>query len=130
MYLLKFLLQIVLLISTPIYLMFVASRAFIFPLKDWIGELACHLISFIEIYSNMMAQSHTFFISMFRYVCIIHNQTLLKRNVKGRVSKKYLQFSCNLHLSKTFFFFFRVLKFSRNRKVIFLHKLPLHIILV
>ena len=66
--------------------MFVASRAFIFPLKDWIGELACHLISFIEIYSNMMAQSHTFFISMFRYVCIIHNQTLLKRNVKGRVN--------------------------------------------
>ena len=93
--------------------MFVASRAFIFPLKDWIGELACHLISFIEIYSNMMAQSHTFFISMFRYVCIIHNQTLLKRNVKGRVNN----FTIKIFTIVQETFFFRELKFSRKRKV-------------
>ncbi len=69
----------------PIYQTYMAANNFIYPMKDYIGISGCYAIDLIETASIMFFQMNSLYISIFRYVCLAHEATLIKRGITPRV---------------------------------------------
>ena len=70
-----------------LYLIFLGLRAVHYPLKDFFGETFCHLFSFLEIYGTFVGQFHSFFMTVYRYVCLFHSDGMMKHNITPKVIK-------------------------------------------
>ena len=53
--------------------------------KFYVGEIGCYIGPYLFYFLVPYAQGHSFFISIFRYVCIIHPEKLTKRNISPQV---------------------------------------------
>ncbi len=42
-----------------------------YPVKDFIGEVGCHLTEWLEVYGVICFQSISFYNSLFRFMCIV-----------------------------------------------------------
>ena len=56
-------------------------RAVYYPTKEIHGSTLCYLTDFLEPFKDLLAQFQTFFITIFRYLCLYHNQLLLSFNI-------------------------------------------------
>jgi hypothetical protein len=65
-------------------------KGFYYPMKDLIGEPMCYLLHMGELHITMMSQMSSFFISLFRYICIIHNERLLALQISVKVLAKVI----------------------------------------
>ena len=53
--------------------------------KIYVSEIGCYIGPYLYYFLVPYGQGHSFFISIFRYVCIIHPDKLTKRNISPRV---------------------------------------------
>ena len=57
--------------------------------KQYVGHFGCYLGTYFFYFLIPYGQGHSFFVAVFRYVCIIHPGKLKKRNISPEV-RKYL----------------------------------------
>ena len=57
-----------------------------FPLKEYIGEVGCNTTDFIMNFIIGYFQSQSFFMALYRYLCIIHYDFFDNHNISGKVS--------------------------------------------
>ena len=69
--------------------------------KDYVTELGCYIGPFIFTFIAAYAGIHSFFITIFRYICIIHPNRLSQLNISPEVNGKKL---CYFHTYKYHFF--------------------------
>ena len=65
----------------PFWIFFADSTAFIYPMKDVIGEWYCHAGSFLFYWLGNITIGHSFFTALLRYLFILHQD---KVNLYGR----------------------------------------------
>ena len=63
-----------------------ALRAYYYPIVDLTGPTYCHFHNFWDLYSNMLVQFQTFFITFFRYLCLFHGEAFYANGVTPKVS--------------------------------------------
>lgn len=79
--------QVIFNIMTPLKLMSLIGKAYYYPLKDITGPFLCYADTYLDLWSSMYAHFLTFFVSLFRYICLFHDDELIKRNISPRVSR-------------------------------------------
>ena len=77
-------------ILTPILLVY-----FIFSIWNenpgqYIGQYGCFGIYYFLFFNGIMERSHSFFINLFRYVCIVQSDMMKKFNIQPKVSASLL----------------------------------------
>ena len=55
--------------------------------SKYISGIGCHIFSIILQYNFLLDRSTSFFINLFRYVCIVHDDFLKNFNIHPKVSK-------------------------------------------
>ena len=75
-------------ILLPIILFMPTIKNFVYPLKDYTGEFFCYAFHIFEYYAVFVSQYHSFFLNLFRYICLIHDEVLLKNEISVKVSIK------------------------------------------
>ena len=70
-------------IQFAMYAPLLILRTLYYPLKDILGSFLCHYINYAEIFTMFLSQYQTFFITLFRYICLFHDTTLLKLDIGG-----------------------------------------------
>ncbi len=71
-----------------------------YPLKDIIGIAGCHVIDWMEIFGVLSLQTASFWLSLFRYICIVHHEKLQTTGISPKVIHQNYSYtslySCNL----------------------------------
>ena len=57
-----------------------------YPLKDVFGRGFCYFCSYLEPYGFYVGQFHSFFTTVFRYICLFHSEEMLKHDITPKVS--------------------------------------------
>ena len=73
-------------VTTPFILGFYMLRTCYYPIKYIFGEEYCYISNFLEIWAAVMGQFHSFFLTMFRYVCLFHDDWLMANRISPKVS--------------------------------------------
>ena len=60
----------------------------VYPLKDYLGEIGCYVIEYSRSIAMLAMELQSFFQSLFRYVCLFHDDILIKFNLSPNVSKR------------------------------------------
>ena len=55
--------------------------------SQYISEIGCHIFSIILQYNFLLDRQTSFFINLFRYICIVHDGILKNFNIHPKVSK-------------------------------------------
>ena len=55
--------------------------------KTYSSEFGCYMGTFLFYFLAPYCNSHSFFISLFRYICIIHPEKLSSRNISPEVNR-------------------------------------------
>ena len=63
---------------------------YVYPMKDVVGDLGCQAYDFFEFYFVIAVQFSSFYTSLFRYACIVHDSLLLKIGASPVVRLIYL----------------------------------------
>ena len=79
------------------YLIYFSMSNWIYPLKDYIGETGCYLMNIFRATHLFEVQLQSFFISLFRFVCLFHGGLLQKINLSPNVRNNH-----PIHLSLSF----------------------------
>ena len=85
-----------------VYLVFLGLKTIHYPMKDLVGGRFCHFFSFLEPYGAFVGQFHSFFMTVFRYVCLFHSEKMLRHNISPKVTPllwKYNNF-CQILVSE------------------------------
>ena len=72
-------------IVMPPYVAAYMLKSCYYPIKDIIGEFFCHVVHVTEVYSAITQQCHTFFVTLFRYICIYHEVKIMELKITARV---------------------------------------------
>ena len=59
---------------------------------QYIGQYGCFGIYYLLFFNGIMERSHSFFINLFRYVCIVQSGMMKKFNIQPKVSVSLLFF--------------------------------------
>ena len=70
----------------PLYVIVMMFKSCYYPLKDIFGEFFCHVFASYEVFSVMTTQFHTFFVTLFRYICIFHDDNVVQMKITARVT--------------------------------------------
>ena len=73
-------------IFLPFYLITSSLKNFIFPLKDYTGEIFCYVFEYGTLYILVVGQYQSFFVSLFRYICVLKHNLLMKNDISIKVS--------------------------------------------
>ena len=65
--------QISMAVLNPIYLSYIATSSFIYPMKNVVGTSGCYMISTTETWGPVFNHMRSFYITLFRYLCIAQN---------------------------------------------------------
>ena len=68
------------------YSVYYSLVLWVYPLKDYLGETGCYLVIYLRIIGIYAIQLQSFFMATFRYICLFHNDSLLKFNLSPNVS--------------------------------------------
>ena len=55
-------------------------------MKDYIGDIGCYMFIYSRNIGRFIMQLQSFFLATFRYVCLFHENALLKFNLSPDVS--------------------------------------------
>lgn len=80
----------------PVELMTLVAKSLFYPLKDITGPTLCYVTTYSSLWLSIYAHFITFFTTIFRYICLFHDDKMLKKEVTPKVSN--YKFSCKLHL--------------------------------
>ena len=58
--------------------------------RAFVGEVGCYIGNFLYFFKSPYCNSHSFFISLFRYICICHPKKLSTCKISPEVSLKYV----------------------------------------
>ena len=70
------------------YLVYFSMSNWIYPLADYIGETGCYLMNIFRAVHLYEVQLQSFFISLFRFVCLFHAGFLQKIKLSPNVRDK------------------------------------------
>ena len=83
---LLFELKVLTTILLPFYFITASARNFVYPLKNYTGELYCYVYEYSLLYGLVVYQHLSLFINLFRYICIVHGNTLMSHGISMKVS--------------------------------------------
>ena len=69
-------------------LLFLNSLIWVKTLKDYVTELGCYIGPYIFYFTASYTGLHSFFIALFRYICILHPDRLSNSNISPEVRQK------------------------------------------
>ena len=58
----------------------------VYPMKDYIGETGCHMINSYSHAGAFALQLQSFFVAIFRYICLFHSSSMRRVNLSPHVS--------------------------------------------
>ena len=61
------------------------AKAVYYPISDFTGTNFCYFVIYTYYWVGIFAQSLTFFMTVFRYICLYHEQKLLRWHIKPKV---------------------------------------------
>ena len=70
------------------YMLHFSMNNWIYPIKDYIGETGCYLMTTFKATHLVEVQLQSFFISLFRFVCLFHSGLLQKIKLSPNVRDK------------------------------------------
>ena len=59
-------------------------RSLYYPIKDIFGNSLCYYTSHSEVFTMFLSQYQSFFITLFRYICLFQNQLVVNLDLKPR----------------------------------------------
>ena len=62
------------------------AKAVYYPISDFTGTNFCYFVIYTYYWVGIFAQSLTFFMTVFRYICLYHEQKLLRWHIKPKVN--------------------------------------------
>ena len=78
--------QVMLSIFMVPYSLYLSLVYWIYPMKDYIGDTGCYMFVYGRDIGGFIIELHSFFIATFRYVCLFHDNFLLRFNLTPHVS--------------------------------------------
>ena len=73
------------------YSLYLSLVYWVYPFNDYFGDAGCYIFSYARVIGNFIIQLHSFFLATFRYVCLFHDNFLLKFNLSPKVSSNNLK---------------------------------------
>ena len=83
-----------------LYSVYYSLVLWLYPLKDYLGETGCYLIMYWRTIGSFAIQLQSFFMALFRYICLFHNDSLFKFNLSPNVSKVLLAYTYKTNVYK------------------------------
>ena len=80
-----FFFQIIADIISPFYIIFLFLRTSYYPLKDLLGEGMCYFYDYLLVIGAFAGQFHSFYLTAFRYICLFHDDFMLRYNIRPKV---------------------------------------------
>ena len=80
------------------------AKAVYYPISDFTGTNFCYFVTYAYHWVGIYGQALTFFMTVFRYICLYHEQKLLQWHIKPKVNismyliKKVTEGSCLMRL--------------------------------
>ena len=74
----------------PVYAVFLILKSLYYPFKDLFGEAACYVGSYVELFLLYLAQFQTFFITLYRYICLFHDDMLFSLSIHPKFLAKIM----------------------------------------
>ena len=80
------------------------AKAVYYPISDFTGTNFCYFVTYTYHWVGIYGQALTFFMTVFRYICLYHEQKLLQWHIKPKVNismyliKKVTEGSCLMRL--------------------------------
>ena len=62
------------------------AKAVYYPISDFTGTNFCYFVTYTYHWVGIYGQALTFFMTVFRYICLYHEEKLLRWNIKPKVS--------------------------------------------
>ena len=75
------------------YLLNMIIRSLYYPVKDITGVYYCYYIAYTEVFSIFYTQFQTFFVTLYRYICLFHDGILIDLGIHPRTLAKWMAFS-------------------------------------
>ena len=72
-------------ISVFPYCIVLLIKAVYYPLKDLTGTSFCHFHNYYDIWNVFIIQSQSFFVSLYRCICLFHSGVLQKEKITPKV---------------------------------------------
>ena len=89
---------------SPFYIIFLFLRTSYYPLKDLFGDYGegmCHFYDYLLVIGAFAGQFHSFFLTAFRYICLFHDDFMLRYNIQPKVRYLIVNLSFLKSLFKT-----------------------------
>ena len=74
----------------PFYAIWAMSKSLYYPIKDLYGPSMCYIATYVELFLFYLVQFQTFFITLYRYICLFHDDFLFNLNIHPRVLGKFM----------------------------------------
>ena len=88
-------------LMVPVFGATLIAKAVYYPISDFTGTNFCYFVTYAYHWVGIYGQSLTFFMTVFRYICLYHEVKLLRWKIKPKVSLSMYFFKCDVyfHLS-------------------------------
>ena len=63
-------------------------RSLYYPIQDIFGSYLCYYINHMEVFIMFLSQCQSFFITIFRYICLFHSQSLINLELTPKTLAK------------------------------------------
>ena len=74
------------------YLLYFTLVCWVYPMKRYIGEIGCNIIMFLSFSGSLAIQLQSFVMAIFRYICLFHDNILLKFNLSPNVCNSFITY--------------------------------------
>ena len=79
-------------VLTPVYLLVMILRSLYYPVKDITGQYFCYFVTYSEVFIIFYVQFQTFFMTLYRYICLFHDKILIDFGLHPRTLAKLTAF--------------------------------------
>ena len=60
----------------------------VYPLNDFVGDVGCYMLVYARNIGLAIIQVHSFYVVLFRYICLFHLDLLQRFSIGSKVSIK------------------------------------------
>ena len=75
---------------TPLIIVALIANSIYYPISDFTGSQFCYVYSYSYLWICTYGQAMTFFITIFRYICLYHERKLICYGMNANVSKSII----------------------------------------
>ena len=68
------------------YSLYTSVALWVYPLNDFVGDLGCYMFVYARNIGLEVIQIHSFFVALFRYMCLFHVNLLPRFSLSSNVS--------------------------------------------